>query len=80
MPYNQSLQIERRLEDVVRLVRGGEQSTRTLAKTLGVSEPTISRCIEALRRRGYLIRAVKRGGLWSYELEGKAPQLQEQVA
>lgn len=80
MPYNQSLQIERRLEDVVRLVREGEQSTRTLAKALGVSEPTISRCIEALRRRGYSVRAVKRGGYWSYELEGETPQLLEKKA
>lgn len=78
MPYNRSLQIERRLGDVLRLVSEGQQSTPTLANTLRVSEPTISRCLEALRRRGYLIRAVKRGDSWSYELEGEAPQFQEQ--
>jgi biotin operon repressor len=79
MPYNRSLQIERRLGDVIRLVRDGQQSTRTLATALRVSEPTISRCLEALRRRGYFIRAVKRGDSWSYELESKTPQLLEQT-
>ncbi len=80
MPYNQSFEIEQRLCEVIRLVREGQQSTRTLAKALGVSEPTISRCIEALRRRGYLIRAVKRADSWSYELEGETPQLLERTA
>lgn len=80
MPYNRSLQIERRLGDVIRLVRDGQQSTRTLATALSVSEPTISRCLEALRLRGYLIRAVKRGDSWSYELESETPQLLEQTA
>jgi biotin operon repressor len=79
MLYNRSLEIERRIGDVLRLVRDGQQSTPTLARALSVSEPTISRCLSALRRRGYLIRAVKRGGSWSYELEGKSAQLQEQI-
>jgi biotin operon repressor len=80
MLYNRSLEIEQRLEDVLRLVRDGQQSTPSLAKTLGVSEPTISRCLSALRHRGYGIRAVKRGGSWSYELEAKSAQLEEQRA
>jgi biotin operon repressor len=73
MVYNRSQEIERRLIDVVDLVRNGEQSTRTLARTLRVSEPTISRCISALRQRGYRIRAVKHGLSWSYEL-GEEPE------
>jgi hypothetical protein len=38
MLYNRSLEIERRLDDVLRLVREGQQSTPTLAKALNISE------------------------------------------
>ena len=61
MLYNRSLEIERRLDDVLKLVREGQQSTPTLSKALNISEPTVSRCLRALRNRGYAIRAVKRG-------------------
>jgi biotin operon repressor len=78
MLYNRSLEIERRLDDVLKLVREGQQSTPTLAKALNISEPTVSRCLRALRSRGYAIRAVKRGETWSYELEEQSAQLEEQ--
>jgi len=78
MLYNRSLEIERRLSDVLRLVRDGQQSTPTLAKTLSISEPTVSRCLRALRSRGFAIRAVKRGETWSYELEEQSDQLEGQ--
>ena len=75
MVYTRSREIERRLIEVVDLVRKGQQSTPMLAKRLRVSEPTISRCISALRQRGYCIRAVKHGYSWSYELEGEPQSL-----
>lgn len=78
MVYNRSLEIERRLEDLLRLVREGQQSTPTLAKALSISEPTVSRCLKALRSRGYAIRAIKRGETWSYELEKQSARLEEQ--
>jgi biotin operon repressor len=77
MLYDRSLEIEQRLGDVLKLVRGGQQSTPTLAKALNISEPTVSRCLKALRNRGYSIRAVKRGESWSYELEEQFTQLEE---
>jgi biotin operon repressor len=56
---------------LIALVRLGRQSTPSLAKALNVSEPTVSRCLSALRERGYSIRAVKGSGHWSYELAGE---------
>jgi len=78
MLYTRSLEIERRLNEVLRLVREGQQSTPTLARALSISEPTVSRCLRALRNRGYAIRAVRRGETWSYELEEEPIQLEEQ--
>ncbi len=69
--YRRSEQIENRLHTLVRLIREGKYSTPMLAAALNVSPPTISRCLAALRERGYSIRAVNDGGSWSYELAGK---------
>ena len=52
MPFERSLEIERRLDDILRLIRTGRYSTPMLAEEVGVSIPTISRCVTALRRRG----------------------------
>jgi biotin operon repressor len=71
MLYARSQEIERRLKEVLELVRQGRHSTRTLAETLRVSQPTVSRCLSALRQRGYVIRAVKHRASWSYELAGE---------
>lgn len=68
MVYKRSQAIEKRLRDVLDLVRRGRQSTPTLAEALGISQPTVSRCLTALRERGYSIRAVKDEIGWSYEL------------
>lgn len=73
MVYRRSQEIERRLEDLLRLVRRGRHSTPSLAKALHVSEPTVNRCLSALRERGYEIRSVKDGNGWSYELVSKPP-------
>lgn len=57
MLYERSLEIERRLETVLRLVTSGSYSTPMLADELGVSIPTVSRQVQALRQRGHAIRS-----------------------
>lgn len=69
MPFERSLEIERRLDDVLRLIRSGRFSTRMLAEEVGVSIPTISRIVAALRDRGHDIRARRHDGGWRYILE-----------
>jgi biotin operon repressor len=66
MPFERSLEIERRLDDVLRLIRTGRFSTPLLAEEVGVSIPTISRCVTALRLRGHDIRAEKHEDGWRY--------------
>jgi biotin operon repressor len=68
MLYERSREIENRLNNVVALIRAGGHSTLTLATALGVSRPTVCRCVAALRERGYSIRAVKDASGWSYEI------------
>jgi biotin operon repressor len=67
--YKRSQEIERRLVEVLRLIRTGRFSTPGLAEKVGVSIPTISRCVETLRHRGYPIRSVRLKGSWRYILE-----------
>jgi biotin operon repressor len=68
MIYQQSLEIERRLDHVLRLIRTGRYSTPMLAEEVGVSIPTISRCVTTLRARGHDIRAENHGSRWRYIL------------
>jgi biotin operon repressor len=68
MRYKRYLDIEQRLGEMLRLIRGGRHTTRTLASALHVSRPTVSRDIGALRERGYAIRVVKDAESWGYEL------------
>jgi biotin operon repressor len=68
MLYARSLEIEKRLEQVLRLIRSGRYSTPKLAEKVNVSIPTISRCVTALRERGHTIRAEKHGNGWRYVL------------
>lgn len=72
MRYERSLVIEQRLDAVLRLVRTGQYSTPLIADELQVSIPTVSRCIEALRERGYDIVAENQNGTWRYVLRGHA--------
>lgn len=72
MLYRRSLEIETRLEAVLALVRSGEYSTPRIAEELGVSVPTVSRAICALKERGYQIRAERRSDGWSYVLDEAA--------
>lgn len=68
MVYQQSLEIERRLDRVLSLIRTGRYSTPMMADEIGVSIPTISRCVTALRARGHDIKATKHGNGWRYAL------------
>ncbi len=68
MRYQQSRDIEKRLNELVRLIRTQRHTTFTLAVALGLSRPTVARGIAALRERGYSIRAVKDAEGWAYEL------------
>ena len=66
--YTKSQEIELRLRYLVTLIREGRYSAGQLAAELGVSVPTVSRCVGALRERGYRIRAVRSAGGWAYTL------------
>jgi predicted DNA-binding transcriptional regulator YafY len=68
MLYQRSLDIERRLQALLRLIRSGHFSTPMLAEELGVSIPTISRDLTALRERGYDIRSKRNGDGWEFVL------------
>ena len=72
MAYERSLAIERRLDEVLVLIQTGQFSTSDIARELGVSVPTISRDITALRKRGYEIRAERRARGWRYVLESES--------
>jgi len=68
MPFERSRQIENRLDVVYQLIQQGRFSTPQLAEEVGVSVPTISRCVTALRARGHAIRARKGPDGWHYVL------------
>jgi Mn-dependent DtxR family transcriptional regulator len=79
MQYQRSLVIEQRLETVLRLIRTGKYSTPRLAEELGVSIPTISRCVEALRDRGHEIVAENQNGTWRFVLQRKSVSVRTAV-
>jgi biotin operon repressor len=72
MVYRQAFEIEQRLERALRLIESGRYSTPQLAEALNVSIPTVSRCVQALRERGFDVRAARRQGAWSYFLGRKS--------
>ncbi|MCZ2400051.1 MAG: HTH domain-containing protein [Phycisphaerae bacterium] len=69
MLYERSLEIERRLEAVLGMIRKGSYSTPRMAEELGVSIPTVSRDVTALRQRGHDIRAERGENGWRYVLQ-----------
>jgi DNA-binding IclR family transcriptional regulator len=75
MLYQRSLEIETRLETALGLIRTGRYSTPGLARQLGVSIPTVSRCVTALRARGHVIQAKRSDDGWRYVLEVKQAKL-----
>lgn len=66
MRYQQTIERHQRLETVLRLVRTGEYSTPALAEAVGVSIPTISRIVAALREQGHDIRSERTREGWRY--------------
>lgn len=68
MLYQRSHDIERRLGEVLRLIRIGGYSTPRIAEELGVSIPTVSRDVTALRERGHNIRSHRENDAWQYAL------------
>ena len=71
MPFERSREIERRLDNVLQLIRTGRFSTPRLAEKVGVSIPTISRIVAALRERGHDIQAERTQQGWRYIVLGK---------
>lgn len=69
MPYQRSLEIERRLKAVLLCVAEGDYSTSQIARKLGISIPTVSRNLSALRERGYAIHSERFGKRWRYVLD-----------
>ena len=69
MAFEHSLQIARRLDDVLHLIHTGQYSTPKLAEEVGVSIPTISRIVAALRERGHDIQAERTSKGWRYVLK-----------
>jgi len=67
--YQQTLEIHERLEAVLRLIKTGRYSTPALAEEVGVSIPTISRLVAALREQGHDIQAERTSKGWRYILE-----------
>lgn len=72
MLYQRSLDIEKRLKTILRLIRSGGYSTPMLAEELGVSIPTISRDVNALRDRGHDIRSKRVVSGWRYVLADRS--------
>jgi|GEM_PF-909182 biotin operon repressor len=79
MIYKRSQAIERRLELVLRLIRTGGYSTPSLSEKIGVSIPTISRCVNALRERGHEIRSERHSDGWRYVLPKKGATVKVEV-
>ncbi len=68
MRYQHSLEIHERIEVVLRLIKTGEYPTPALAEAVGVSIPTISRIVAALREQGHEIHAQRASTGWRYVL------------
>jgi DNA-binding NarL/FixJ family response regulator len=68
MLYQRFLDIERRLNDVLRLIRAGGHSMPRIAEELGVSISTVSAEVTAQRERSHAIRSERRTDSWQYML------------
>jgi DeoR/GlpR family transcriptional regulator of sugar metabolism len=69
MRYDRSLAVADRLDSLISLIRSGAYSTQVLAQRLGVSEQTVYRGIQSLKRRDYVVRSAKQASGWAYRLE-----------
>jgi hypothetical protein len=77
MLYQRSLDIERRLDTVLHIIRSGGCSTPVIANQLGVSIPTVSRDVMALRERGHIIKSERKSDSWQFVLVKEAMQVPE---
>jgi DeoR/GlpR family transcriptional regulator of sugar metabolism len=68
MRYERALAIADRHDRLIELIRSGDYSSRDLAGKLGVSEQTIYRDVDFLKRRGYSIRSERHAAGWAYRL------------
>ena len=68
MRYERALAISERHERLIELIRSGEFSTPTLAEKLVVSEQTIYRDIDFLKKCGFSIQSQKHSNAWAYHL------------
>ncbi len=68
MRYERTLAIASRHDRLIELIRTGGFSSPALAQKLGVSEQTIYRDIDYLKKRGYSIRSEKHADGWAYHL------------
>jgi len=68
MRYERALAISERHGRLIALIRTGEYSTPALAEKLGVSEQTIYRDIDHLKKSGFSIRSQKHSDGWAYHL------------
>lgn len=80
MLYQRSYDIERRLGEVLRLIGTGTFSTPRIADELGVSIPTVSRDVLALRQRGFQIRSERTDDGWRYTLVHAAPNDKKRIS
>jgi len=77
MRYQHTLEIHNRLETVLRLIGTGKYSTPALAEAVGVSIPTVSRIVAALRVQGHDIQAERTKSGWRYVLASPRPSRKE---
>jgi len=68
MRYERALGIAERHEKLIDLIRSGDFSSSDLAEKLGVSEQTIYRDIDFLKKNGHSIRSEKHTDGWAYHL------------
>jgi len=73
MPYERARQIEQRFQTVVALIKRDSVNAKKLGESLTVSEATIYRVVNELRRRGYVIRSVNDTEGWHYEIISNPP-------
>jgi predicted DNA-binding transcriptional regulator YafY len=68
MRYEKTLSIQIRHDRLLKLIRMGKFSSPDLAKKLEVSEQTIYRDIDFLKKQGHSIRPAKHADGWAYHL------------
>lgn len=74
--YERVHKINKRLNNLLLLLRSGSYSAGDLSKKLHVSIPTVYRDIESLRLSGFEIEAVRNKKGWHYKLVSTGNQLE----